>query len=800
MKANHPLRRAAWIWPGSYQDVRNTYAQFRRDFQLSSVPKKAPFYVTVDQAYMLYVNGQYVTRGPARGYQANWPFDEVDLAPYLVRGHNWISIQGYNAGISTFQYLHQTAAGLLCAGQFGKLEILSGPSWLMRRSPAHKRDTGRLSIQINFQEQIDTRLDDQSWIHSPRAPKGWDVPSFCRPFGVAPWHAMEERGIPQLCNEFMPYQNTCTAATGRSGEDYAERVNIGWGFHAENQSLQWKPAVPGKRTDDALAVTLPASGKGKFSAITMDLGQPGVGTLHVETAGNTGGELLDFYFCEVLTPEGAPLVSAPHTACDASMSARLWLRPGKLHYELFQMIGHRYLVAIARDTNHPLKLKLSLRHTAYPFDIKGAFRTDDAVLNDIYRISVRTQQCCALDSYVDTPWREQAQWWGDARVQAQNTFHISGDTRLLARGIRSIARQELPNGLTFGHAPTIAYTCILPDFSMIWALTIWDYYFQTGDVSLFAEQWPRIARLLAYFTGEGRAANGLIRYDERYWLFLDWCDISRDGTPALLNLWYLLMLERLAEMARVARMKPQQQLLTEMYEHHKRLVQSKFWDAKAKLFRDGASLEGKPVNVHSVHTQTLAIMCGLQPKHYVNMLEKRILPYLLDKKIPGATPSSYWVTYVYSVARQFGLDISVVEHIRKHWEPMIPFGGTWEIFANKFGESSVSHAWAAHPIYHLTGTIGGVIQSDVAWKRITFAPTFDLATVNKAAVTVPTPHGLISASWQRTDEGIDVALVLPKGITADVAIPGVEPFTATGKTRWLVSEGEHSHCDCGCGK
>ena len=35
------------------------------------------------------------------------------------------------------------------------------------------------------------------------------------------------------------------------------------------------------------------------------------------------------------------------------------------------------------------------------------------------------------DSYVDCPWREQAQWWGDARVQAANTLHLSADPRML---------------------------------------------------------------------------------------------------------------------------------------------------------------------------------------------------------------------------------------------------------------------------------------------------------------------------------------------------------------------------------
>ena len=142
MNANHPLRRARWIWPSYGPDVvggahhpHNVYAQFRCGFSLRSIPQRAPFYITADQCYMLYVNGRYVSRGPARGYQHHWPFDQLDLTPYLRRGHNWISVRAYNAGVSTYQYVHQSAAGLLCAGQWKGAQVLSGPGSCASRPP-----------------------------------------------------------------------------------------------------------------------------------------------------------------------------------------------------------------------------------------------------------------------------------------------------------------------------------------------------------------------------------------------------------------------------------------------------------------------------------------------------------------------------------------------------------------------------------------------------------------------------------------------------------------------------------------
>jgi len=72
VKTNHPLCCATWVWPGDFYQMHNTYAQFRRDFRLARVPGRAPFHITADQCYVLYVNGRYVGRGPARGFQAAW--------------------------------------------------------------------------------------------------------------------------------------------------------------------------------------------------------------------------------------------------------------------------------------------------------------------------------------------------------------------------------------------------------------------------------------------------------------------------------------------------------------------------------------------------------------------------------------------------------------------------------------------------------------------------------------------------------------------------------------------------------
>ncbi len=786
LAGDHVLRPASWIWPlgVAYQD--NTYAQLRRDFELKSVPRRAPFFISADQMYVLHVNGQYVGRGPARGFQATWAFDEYDLARHLRPGKNWISIEAYNSGISNFQYLFEWMAGLICGGRWGRFEIVSDGSWRSRVSPAHRPDVIRVSVQMGLQEQVDARLDDQSWIHSPRPPKGWPAGSAAVPFGSPPWHSLEGRGIPNLTSNLLPYQAVVGAAEGRCAKGYDDTPNIVAPLREELAGLSWRQAEQaGRVRGDWLELKVPAAGAGRFSATVVDLGTLGVGALVVEAGGAAGGELVDFHFSELLTEAGGPVVpAADKHSVGINMASRLVLKPGRTRHAFMQIMGHRYVTIVARDSRKPLALKLSLRETRYPLEVKGRFDCSDAVLNDIHRISARTQQVCMLDAYVDTPWREQAQWWGDAQVQARNTFHLADDGRLLERGLRIIGRQQLPNGLTFAHAPTNCQRCVIPAFSAMWGLTFHDHYWQTGRTDVFRSHLEKIDRLVEYFEGEGRDESGLLRYDPRYWHYVDWAEVNTPQTTAPINLWYMRMLEVLAELAEAAGLPERGRQWLQIRRKLARQVTEHYWDQQTGLWRDGTA--GKQRQRYSVHSQTLALMNNLLPKRSDDVIANGVLPFLKGQRARGATPSSFWATYVYGEMIRRGHAAEVVRHIRQMYAMMIPHGGTWETFEFRPGGHSVSHAWSAHPLQHLASTLGGVRQTAVGWSRIRFEPLVTLAEVDRARVRVPTPLGLVDSNWRRDSSGrVKLSVKIPPKMVAEVILPdGRRETLKGGRGQW----------------
>lgn len=778
LPTHHPLRHADWIWPETYRELHNHFAQFRWDFNLEAVSETVPFAITADKAYKLYVNGVFVCRGPARGYQAHWPYDEVDLAAYLHGGKNWISVEAYQPGCSTFQYLHMNYAGLLVATEDEALREAMGQP-VMRRSPGHRRDTARLSMQIDYQESLDLRLDDRTWITSSEPPVGWKdtiYPPAAQvlnsiPFGRPPYQTVEPRGIPLLGENLCAPTLPTSHAVGNCDPGYESPVNLSWHWVEEGKKVaEWMGAddLDCHIEGDYLALTIPATGTGKFHAIVLSPGEYSLGMVDVKAEGALGGEILDFQHDQFFR-DGKPHFLEPGEGCSVALCNRLILREGTCGHEFYHPFGFGALTIVARDLIQPLTLKLRVRHVGYPFSMRGQFSSSDTNLNEIYSICRRSQRICALDAYMDTPWREQAQWWGDARVQGRNTFYLDGDARLLERGIRSLAGQSF-YGLTPGHAPTSSYWCILPDFSLTWIITLWDHFWQTGDPTLFQEMLPRAKEVLSYFdTPEARHESGLLQSDRRFWLFEDWANLPKQGIPTFLNLWYVVALRCLDRLCLEADV--EREGFGERANAHLELVKTHLWNASERWFWPVADLDGNPHGEPSVHDQTLALMLGAVPEAEGNLMEGFVLPYLRGEPLPGATPSSFWSTYTLEQAILRGHSAEALAFIKRMWTPMLSTGTTWEEFRwHEESGLSACHAWSAHPSFHFVNSLAGIIQGAPGWKTVRFNPVF-VDGIDHIEATVPAPVGDIMVAWERVGNTVKGWLHVPEGVVVAAMVP-----------------------------
>ncbi|MCK4921176.1 MAG: hypothetical protein KAS71_09020, partial [Bacteroidales bacterium] len=82
--------KAQWIWMDSGKE--NDVMLARYSFDLEELSGRALLRITSSQLYILYINGNYVARGPARSAPHNQSYDILNVQDFLSEGINNISV------------------------------------------------------------------------------------------------------------------------------------------------------------------------------------------------------------------------------------------------------------------------------------------------------------------------------------------------------------------------------------------------------------------------------------------------------------------------------------------------------------------------------------------------------------------------------------------------------------------------------------------------------------------------------------------------------------------------------------
>lgn len=195
-----------FVWADPSGAGRAQVVWFRRDLELDAPPRGASLHLFASSRYLLFVNGAVIASGPARSYPERPEFDSVDLAPYLVAGHNRVAVQVLSFGTSSFQLRRSPGAfvawGVVRAGD-ASLDLSTPGAWKCARDPGYDETAPRMSFAMPPIEVYDARragIDflggDPIGTDPGGASSGWSTPL---PLGDrAAWGELRPRSIPPL--------------------------------------------------------------------------------------------------------------------------------------------------------------------------------------------------------------------------------------------------------------------------------------------------------------------------------------------------------------------------------------------------------------------------------------------------------------------------------------------------------------------------------------------------------------------------------------------------------------------------
>ena len=245
---------------------------------------------------------------------------------------------------------------------------------------------------------------------------------------------------------------------------------------------------------------------------------------------------------------------------------------------------------------------------------------------------------------------------------------------------------------------------------------------------------------------------------------------AEDGHSTPLTFQYAYALQRAAELeealgqpADAARYRAQSRRLLAAARAHA-------WDAARGLYAD---TPGKPL--FSQQTNALAVLAGAVPDGNARAVMEKVLS---EKDLVQA--SFYFRFYVDEALRQAGLADRYLERLEP-WREMIRMGLTTTP-ENPEPTRSDSHAWSAHPNYHLLASVLGIRPAAPGFARVRIAPA--LGPMKRAGGRMPHPAGMIDVQLRRSGAaGIDAEITLPPGLSGEFVWGGRSVLLRQGRQR-----------------
>ncbi len=447
---------------------RNRHILFRKHFSCEQDIDKAMIYISADDYYKLYINGQFVAQGPSASYHFQYNYNTVDVAKYLHRGENVIAVHTlYQGLINRVWQSGDNRHGLI----------------------------------------LDLTINDETVVFSDES------------FKTAVHSAYKEMGVVGYSTGFLE-QYDC-----RSKEIGFEAPAFDDSYWASAKLSQFTDHTLRPQSTDLLVFEQikPVNVKNQDNYTIFDFGSNYVGYLCARVSGKSG-DTITVQLGQDLDDDGTVryILRANCTYEEAWL-----LADGTNVLDQFDYKAFRYAQLTLPEGCVVEDIYLNARH--YPFELTASLKSDFAAnesLNKIWQLCVHTQKYGVQEAVLGCMEREKGFYVGDGCYTALTHMVLTGDDCMVRKLINDAFSSDfITDGLvTCLNCSQMQEIAEYP--LMLIKLVLWHYRL-TGDIEFLKLNYPKVTKLLESYRRDYEKDYLLGDLDK--WCVVEWPDNFRDG-------------------------------------------------------------------------------------------------------------------------------------------------------------------------------------------------------------------------------------------------------------------------------
>jgi len=785
-----------FVWIDGDANPYHFYLFARRNFDLSQPPSSARLHITASDRYILFVNGAYLGRGPARSDPRRKSYDTYDLTAHLKGGRNVIAVRAYEYGytqgppaVSGNTWTVGERAGL-----WAQLEMQTGSgnpqiigtdsSWRVRPAQGWDRSVKGIACPIGC-TVYDARIDPVNWTATDFDDSTWQ-PAWVIPDTSLEWVLLEARDIPMMEEqEIFPERLL----------EVGEVIDVGLPGQTDikgllNAEVHYPLQYAMSREAEAV---LHKGGKsaefqGKFAGVNgirapyliVDFGRQVFGFPRIRLTAEEG-TILDMTYGQhqqggrMPFPFGYP------------MADRYTTRDGMQTWELPEYKQFRYLHLTLRSTYSPIHVEsVSVNGYTYPAAQRGRFTCSDALLTALWEACIDTTYLSMEDMLVCDACRERAVFYlGDGGHGMHGVYVGYGDLPLTDHVLRFYPLSERGDDrLQILYPPENAWNHSIPNFYMQWSARVREHLLFTGRRTVLEELYPSVQRQIDWYEPH-RDQMGVLR-DLPGWNWVDWTPTDVRGANFATNAWYVKGLEDAAWLADQMAQPRDARRWRRTADEVRRALRLNFWNEQKGWYED-SHYAGHLTGVASELGNGCALLYDIATDDQV----PRIAVHFSTGSQDLVEVSPLYFGYVADGLIKRGLVRTALDLTHARFADMLNFDShptIWEGWGpftlsrnidsdasydhqerrlHPYGPLSLVHTGGVLIAYVLSTRVLGVEPTDPGFRNCVIYPHVgDLKWVKG---TFPSPHGDIQVEWTNDGGQMAIRAEIPQGVSAEVA-------------------------------